>query len=114
MAFLPIPPEHWTCEHCGGRRNLWCNRDGLRILRCANCELEDILAYLRHAPTVDEVIAEQNARLDFNALDAEFLRQCGIAPPELGNNEQLELFAPIKTRTRRCGRRGIARRGTLW
>jgi hypothetical protein len=36
-----------TCEKCGGRRKLFRNREGLRILRCPLDEAEDILAYLR-------------------------------------------------------------------
>ena len=46
MSYWPVNPAHWFCV-CGQMRCVFRNSDGLRILRCPNCETEDILAYLR-------------------------------------------------------------------
>jgi hypothetical protein len=72
--FIPVHPRDFDCHGCGGRRRFWFNREGLRILRCPNCELEDILAYLR-----GEYGDESNVQLIANR-DARFLRSCGIKP----------------------------------
>jgi hypothetical protein len=97
VAFVVLNPEAKICRLCGGRRLLFRSDIGPCCFRCPSCELEDIRAHLRGE--VGEHTAAQflrnmgtspwqafmfRARQDYLARiavdDAEFLRQCGVAP----------------------------------
>jgi hypothetical protein len=47
-GFFRISPDAMVCQHCGERRRLFFNGDGLRIWRCSSwCEAGDVYAFLR-------------------------------------------------------------------
>lgn len=95
------PP--WGWHHTQNKYLPGCYMGSWRI-RCQNAKGNQFET--RATPRREDNVVE------LTPSDRIFLRQCGIAASELRNNEQLELFAP--QRTRRRGRSGIARRGTLW
>lgn len=97
MAFVVLNPEAKICRLCGERRFLFRSEIGPCCFRCPSCELDDILAHLRGevGPQTSAqflrnigmspwAIFMKRCREDYLVRiaveDAEFLRQCGVAP----------------------------------
>lgn len=64
-----------ACTFCGGYQWLFQRHDGLRMTLCPNCQLNEILTFLKRTISPIDGTADANALRD---ADAELLRKMGI------------------------------------